>query len=340
MLTRKRLAAAAIITAIVIMIITVLSVRNQKIMRFFKRETVISVAGDILLDRGVANAIDKNGPNYPYEGVALLFNQDDITIANLECPLTQTGGGAMKSKRFVFKAHPDNALAIKSAGFDVLMLANNHTMDYLSQGLADTMETLDNAGLLYAGAGRSKAEIRPCFINKNGVRVGILSYSSLPPEGLMYDGDSATVAYAREGFLDNMRNDIMGAADQCDFLIVYFHWGIEYRHDVSDAQIEIARAAVDSGASSVIGTHPHVLQGREIYNGAPIYYSIGNFVFDKQLPEGTDEALILQFTVNKNGIVDTREIPVVINECQPVMAEGQKANDIMTNIKRYSRRFE
>jgi poly-gamma-glutamate synthesis protein (capsule biosynthesis protein) len=338
MLRYKRLAATVVITAIVIIVFV--SVKNQSIMRFFRREAVISVAGDILLDRGVANAIDKNGMNYPYRGVARLFDQDDITIANLECPLTKSNGGAMKAKRFVFKAHPDNALAMKSAGFDVLMLANNHTMDYLSRGLADTMETLGDSGLLYAGAGLSKAEIQPCFINKNGVRVGILSYSSLPPEGFMHDGDRATVAYAREGFLDSMRNDITDAAEQCDFLIVYFHWGIEYRHDVSDAQIEIAHAAVDSGASAVVGTHPHVLQGRETYNGAPIYYSIGNFVFDKQIPEGTDEALIVQFTVSKNGIVAISELPVVIRDCQPLIADGQKASDIETNMIRYSRRFE
>ena len=338
MLTRKKLIAAAIIVAAIVISAVVIT-QNPRIKRFLRREVIISIAGDILLDRGVASAIEKNGAAYPYAGVASLFNEDDITIANLECPLTTGGGGAMKQKQFVFKADPGNAAVLKSAGFDVLTLANNHTMDYVSEGLSDTMAALDDAGVLHAGAGESRADIKPCFIEKNGVCVGILSYSSLPPEGFMYDEGSATIAYARAGFLEDMQREIAETAALCDFLIVYFHWGTEYRHDINDSQIEIAHAAVDSGASAVIGAHPHVLQGREIYNGAPIYYSVGNFVFDKQIPERTDEAVIVQLTVRKSGIVEISELPVVIKNCQPQIADGEKAAEIEANMIRYSRRF-
>ena len=335
---RIKLIAAAIIIAAIAFSAVVIT-QNEHMMRFLRREVVISIAGDILLDRGVASAIEKNGAFYPFERVAPLFNQDDITIANLECPLSTTGGGAMKQKQFVFKADPDNAAILKSAGFDVLALANNHTMDYLSTGLTDTMAALYSEGILHVGAGASKEEIKPCFIQKNGVCVGVLSYSSLPPEGFMHDDNNATIAYARAGFLDDMQREISEAAQLCDFLIVYFHWGTEYRHDVGDSQIEIAHAAVDSGASAVVGAHPHVLQGREMYNGAPIYYSVGNFVFDKQIPEGTDEAVILQFTLTKSGIISIEELPVVIEDCQPRIADGERAGQIAANIARYSRRF-
>lgn len=334
---KKYFVAAIILAAAVI---ATVFVHNKSIMRLFKREVLISIAGDILLDRGVADAIELNGSAYPFDGVSQLFIKDDITIANLECPLTTAGSGAMKEKRFIFKADPGIAGALKSAGFNVLVLANNHTMDYLSAGLNDTMEALGNAGLHYTGAGQSKGEIKPCFIEKNKLRIGVLSYSSLPPEGFMHDDNNATIAYARSGFLEDMQSEITAAAAQCDFLIACFHWGTEYRHDVNDSQIEIAHAAVDSGASAVIGTHPHVLQGKEIYNGTPIYYSIGNFVFDKQIQDGTDEAVILQFSVGKNGIADIIEIPVVIKGCQPYLADDEKAVQIKENIMRYSRRFE
>jgi poly-gamma-glutamate synthesis protein (capsule biosynthesis protein) len=155
----------------------------------------------------------------------------------------------------------------------------------------------------------------------------------------VYNENSATVAYARAGYLDDMKSTVAQAAARCDFLLVCFHWGTEFRHDVSDAQIEIAHAAVDSGASAVFGTHPHVLQGKETYQGAPIYYSIGNFVFDKQLPEGTDEAVIVQLTVSKGRIISLRELPVVIEDCQPRLAEEQAAAEITENLMRYSRRF-
>lgn len=338
MLNKKRLAAAIIVAAIAVA--AAAFVLNPGEMRFLRQAVVISVAGDILLDRGVADAIKNNGAAYPYEDVARLFNQDDMTVANLECPLTAGGCGAMKEKRFVFKADPSFAGILKSAGLDVMALANNHTMDYLSEGLADTMTALSDAGLLYAGAGRTEEEIQPRFIVKNGVRVGILSYSSLPPEGFMYDGGSATIAYARAGFLDDMEREVAEAAAQCDFLIVYFHWGAEFRHDVSDSQIEVAHAAVDSGASAVIGTHPHVLQGKETYKGAPIYYSIGNFIFDKQIPDGTDKAVIVQLTVGKSGIIAVNELPVVIRNCRPQLAGGQTADEIKADLLRYSQRFE
>ncbi|MDR0446745.1 MAG: CapA family protein [Oscillospiraceae bacterium] len=315
-------------------------VRNPNVIRRFKNEVVISIAGDVLLDRGVAVAIAQYGAAYPYEGVSGIFNADDITIANLECPLTQAGGGAMKPKRFVFKADPDNAGELKSAGFDVLTLANNHTMDYLSDGLSDTISALDNAGLHHSGAGLNGENIPPLIIEKHGVSIGILSYSALPPEGFMYDGDSATIAYARAEFLDDMKAEIADAAARCDFLLVYFHWGAEYRHDIDKQQLEIAHAAVDSGAGSVIGSHPHVLQGKEIYNGAPIYYSLGNFVFDSQIPEGTDEAVIVQLTIGKGGIVSTRELPVIIKDAQPRVAEGERSEQIHANMEWYSQRFK
>jgi len=301
-----------------------------------RSDVVISVAGDILLDRGVAAEMKKSGADYPYREVSEVFLSDDITIANLECPLTRAGGGAMKAKRFVFKADPDHAKSLKDAGFDVLMLANNHTMDYVSTGLADTMSALDAAGLFHAGAGKSTDEIKPCYITKNGICVGVLSYSSLPPEGLIHDKDSATIAYARTGYLDGMKSEIDRAKEQCDFLIVYFHWGAEFHHDVSEMQIEIAHAAVNSGASAVIGAHPHVLQGKEIYKGTPIYYSLGNFVFDKQIPDATDESLIVQFTVGKDGILAIHELPVVIESCQPRVAQGQEAADIKQNMNDYA----
>ena len=156
----------------------------------------------------------------------------------------------------------------------------------------------------------------------------------------MYDENSATVAYARAGFLDNMQKEIAGAASACDFLFVYYHWGTEYRHDAGEAQTDIARAAVDSGASAVVGTHPHVLQGREIYNGAHIYYSVGSFVFDEQMQEKTDEAVIVQFTVGKKGIKAVNEIPIVIKDCRPIRPDAQTSARIKSDLAQYSIRFE
>jgi poly-gamma-glutamate synthesis protein (capsule biosynthesis protein) len=176
---RGRIASALIAAALTVAVAVI--ALNPGILRYFRREAVISVAGDILLDRGVAQALEQNGSSYPYEEVARLFRRDDITVANLECPLTASGSCAMKGKQYVFKADPSNATILKAAGFDALILANNHTMDYVSEGLTETMRTLEKAGIAYSGAGPSRNAIRPCFLEANGVSIGILSYSSLPP---------------------------------------------------------------------------------------------------------------------------------------------------------------
>lgn len=331
---KKRLAAAAIVAAIAL--VTYAFAINQKRSRLVRQELVISIVGDIMLDRGVAAQISQNGVLYPFENILEMFTEDDITIANLECPLTTAE--VQMTKEIVFKADPKSAGTLKSMGFDALMLANNHAMDYMAEGLSDTMTALQSAGLFYAGAGEA-GDIRPCFIKKNGICVGIISYSLFPPD-IANEPSGPNIAYVREGYLGDMQSEVASAAAQCDFLIVYFHWGIEYRHDVSDTQIEIAHAAVDSGASAVIGTHPHVLQGRETYKGAAVYYSIGNFIFDNQIPDGTNETVILQFIVRKYGLLDVKELPVIINNCQAQFPDKQKAGEIMANLEWYSQRFD
>ena len=107
---------------------------------------------------------------------------------------------------------------------------------------------------------------------------------------------------------------IVDCVVDCDFLIVYFHWGIEFQRYKSEMQELIAKKAVDFGADFVVGAHPHVLQEPEVYEGRYIYYSLGNFIFDKQIPPGTDETMILQITVGRDGLRDVREIPVVIRK--------------------------
>lgn len=275
-------------------------------------EITISLTGDIMLSRGVQRYLEEYGYDYPYEDVSELFLQDDLTIGNLECPITDNGNNANKAKRFLFKADKDNAAALKRAGFDCLNLANNHTMDYMSSGLHDTMVCLDEQGLAYVGASENAALKKPYIFEKHGIRVGVLAYSALPAEGYFFNKDKPTIQYISTMDFSGMEEDI--AAAECDFLIVYFHWGIEYQPYKSDTQELIAKKAIDSGADFVVGAHPHVLQEPELYKDKYIYYSLGNFIFDKQIPPGTDETLILQLTLDHQGLVSVKEIPAVIKK--------------------------
>lgn len=275
----------------------------------------ISIAGDIMLSRGVDAYLKEYGYDYPYEDVRQVFLKDDLTIANLECPITDSGNPADKTKRFLFRAEVENAEALKRAGFDCLNLANNHSMDYLSKGLLDTMNHLEESGLSYVGASENALADSAYIFEKNGIKVGILAYSAFPPEGFFYNEDKATVRYISTMDFSGLEEDL--ASLECDFTMVYFHWGVEYLPYKSEMQEQLARKAIDGGADFVVGTHPHVLQEKEVYKDVPIYYSLGNFVFDSQIPPGTDESMILQITVGREGLVNIEEIPLIIKRGKP-----------------------
>lgn len=286
------------------------------------RRVTISFAGDIMLSRGVEKYLKEYGYDYPYEDVRSIFLKDDLTVANLECPITDSKNAADKTKRFVFKADSENASALKRAGIDCLDLANNHSMDYLSGGLLDTMENLEQNGLAAVGASRrgDSPPLDSAYVfEKNGIRVGLLAYSAFPPEGFFYSGSKPSIRYVSTMDLSAMEQAVAAMRSElgCDFTIIYFHWGIEYHPYKSDKQEQIARAAIDAGADFVVGTHPHVVQGSELYKGKYIYYSLGNFVFDHQIPPGTDKGLILQLTVSKKGLDGVKEIPVKITRARP-----------------------
>lgn len=277
-------------------------------------EITISLVGDIMLSRGVQSYLQEFGYDYPYEDVRELFLGDDLTIGNLECPVTDDGNAANKAKRFLFQADEENAAALKRAGFDCLNLANNHTMDYMSGGLHDTMASLEGQGLAYVGASENASRIKPYIFEKNGIRVGVLAYSALPPEGYFFNKDKPTIQYISTMDFSGLEEDIASA--DCDFLIVYFHWGIEYQRYKSGTQEIMARKAIDLGADFVVGSHPHVLQDPELYKDRYIYYSLGNFIFDKQIPPGTDETIILQITVGRKGLTVVKEIPAKIEKAK------------------------
>lgn len=282
----------------------------------------LTFAGDIMLSRGLDKYLNEKGYDYPYENVKDIFLSDDLTIVNLECPITSYGRGANKAKRFVFKANSENAFAMKRAGIDLCDLANNHTMDYRSEGLGDTMDALTKAGIAYVGAGENASSNMSYIFEKNGYKVGILAYSLFPPEGMVYNENNPNINYLSE-FEDlkseRVKTDLKKL--KADFKIVYFHWGVEYEPFARDMQKKLARDTIDGGADFVVGTHPHVIQGSEVYNGKYIYYSIGNCVFDKQIQKGTDEGMLLRVNIGKNKSVNIKEERFKIKKGRPELVE-------------------
>ncbi len=294
----------------------------------------IMAAGDILLGRDVDKYLGERGYDYPYTDTKKEIMKADIAMANLECPLTDRGRAVLKRPDLIFRGNKLNGAALKDAGFDIMSLANNHTMDQCREGLTDTIELLESCGIRALGAGATRSEARePVFIEKKGKRVGFLGYSDFPPEGYIYDEYKADVARTD---MDSLVEEVRAAREDCDFLIVSFHWGKEFDCYPGDRQIEMAHRAVESGADLIIGHHPHVLQGMEKYKGKLIFYSLGNFVFDRQIPKGTDESLIIDITFDRDGFREARAIPVKIENCRPIVAKGQEGELILEKFKAYS----
>jgi Bacterial capsule synthesis protein PGA_cap len=249
-----------------------------------ENKTKLVFAGDILLTGYLLSQYDNSGINgIVAADIVEEMNHADLTMVNEEFPFSSRGTAA-EDKQFTFRIDPGRINVFQDLGIDIVTLANNHVLDYGQEALTDTFETLDNAGIQYVGAGNNyeEAKQRRDF-ELNGKKIGILAASRVLPVPSWAAGTSPGVfsTYDPTGLVEEIKN-----ADQnCDFVVVYVHWGIEKDEYPQEYQRELAKKYIDAGADIIIGAHPHVLQGIEYYNEKPIIYSLGNFVFGNQIPK-------------------------------------------------------
>ena len=286
-------------------------------------------AGDIMLSRAVeSKMLAKNDFNYCFSPMTKLITEADLAFANLESPII--AGSVVPSGSFSFRANPKSAAALKTAGFDVLTLANNHFGNFGQKGMTETFKYLDEQGVKYVGAGTNAAQMKnPLVIEKQGIKVAFLGYSYGP------DYYAATSQAAGFALMDQgqLIKDLEAAKKLADLIIVTMHDGIEYTNDPSEHQQAFARLAVDHGADLVIGHHPHVVQQMEIYKDKYIFYSLGNFVFDQMWSLDTRQGLSVMFTLDKNGVTDLDYYPVLIQDyCQPNLVEGKEREAILGKL--------
>lgn len=281
----------------------------------------LAAVGDIMLARTVGEFADRYGPNYPFEPTAGLLRAADVTIGNLECALSLRGEVA--DKFYVFRGDPQMADGLKWAGFDLVGLANNHVLDYGTDAMADTLSELSARGILaVGGGGNSDAAYRAQFLTVKGLRLAFLAFAGYSPEGFFARPDRPGVARLD---VEAMTAAIKRARLEADLVIVQMHAGIEYSPDYSGDQQLAAHRAVDAGATLVIGHHPHVLQGTEVYKGAFIAYSLGNFVFD--IDSGDVEAIregaVLWVWLSRDGVKRAELWPTFsIHDAQPRLLVG------------------
>ena len=273
--------------------------------------------GDVLLDRGVREQIEKKGISYLFEDVAPLFQQSDAVIINLECPVTDIVSPI--NKKYIFRADPIWLPELKKSGITHAALANNHSMDQGRKGLEETNNQLTNNGIQAIGYGRNQEEAcRPVFLKKNGIEVAIYNSVTLPLENWVCLDDAPGVCQMSVNDLAENIHLLKKAKPAC-YIIVVLHWGMEFQQTPTWMQRKDGRHLIDAGADAIIGHHPHVIQPEEIYQGKPIFYSLGNFVFDQRMPE-TCNGLIIELLFSKDSM-QIKKHPVKIENSKPVFNE-------------------
>lgn len=264
--------------------------------------------------------------NYFFENVKDIFTNDDLSIVNLEGPLTTAQNA--KIKKFAFKGDPSYVNILKSGNIEAVSIANNHSEDYFEEGMKDTKFILKENNIKYFGLGEK------AIIDTNGIKVGLLGYNGW------------TENYTEKN-LNSMKHDIETLKKEADMVAVYFHWGVERAYTPNQTQKDFAHNAIDYGSDLVIGAHPHVVQGIEEYNGKYIAYSLGNFCFGGNKNPSDKDSMIYQqtFKFENNKLIGI-EVPNIIpcsisstksrNDYKPIVLQGTEAERVLNKIKNIS----
>ncbi len=299
----------------------------------------ISAVGDLMLSSHVIGFIRRNGVDYPFDSTRSFIATADIAIANLEAPFSDSGKRFV-DKTFTFKVPPDFAAGIKNAGFDVVTCANNHIVDYGCEGLENTLATLDSAGIKYCGAGNNVFQAcAETVIDHFGVRVAFLGYSLTYPQAFWATASRCGTCYPTE---QRLIDGIKTAQKNADLVVVSFHWGGEKRIYPKTYQTHFARLAVDQGADLVLGHHPHVLQGIEIYKGRLIAYSLGNYAFGSYSHNSRDSVCLKVF-ISPTGLIYARLLPISVYNYkvhfQPRPLRGEQFSAVIQHLNKISAGF-
>ncbi|HHY82138.1 MAG TPA: CapA family protein [Clostridiales bacterium] len=263
--------------------------------------------------------------SYFFRGVKHIFQNDDLTLVNLETTFTTAKEKA--EKRFRFKGDPSYVNILKEGSIEMVNISNNHIYDYLEKGFKDTLKTLDQAGILYSGEGYT------AYYEVKGITIGSIGYTGWSTD-----------------IMNTVKKDLEEVRKNADLVIVSFHWGVEKSNYPNSVQIELGRFCIDQGADIVIGHHPHVIQGIDKYKDKYIVYSLANFCFGGNRNPADKDTFIFQciFTfknkelVGNDGIVYACSVSSRsdVNDYQPTLLKGEDRERVINRILEYSKKLK
>lgn len=260
--------------------------------------------GDINLGRYItATARSRNDYNWSFSEVSDWLKQNDINLANLEGPIV-TNCPTSVSNTMIFCGDPKFLPALKENKF-AFNLANNHILNYGQNGLSQTKDYLDNYSINYVYSHHSETEFKKISINN--ISLGLMGFDLTGGHRINKD---------------NIISLVKKYNSEVDWLIISLHWGDEYKSNPSTTNVDFAHQLIDNGVDIIAGHHPHVYQAVEIYKDKPIYYSLGNFIFDQNWSKATSESKIIKIKLTKNQILETKETRIMIkSNSQPNLVE-------------------
>ena len=284
--------------------------------------------------------VDLDGLPYSqleYDGQLLsgipAYRQADLAMVNLQDPLA-TADTSLEEE-WLERSRPEAINLLKEGGVDLVNLTGKEALSSGEQGLVETLDTLDREGIFRVGAGRSEREARrPEIIDVKGQRIAYLSYDR---DFSLAAHDSVSGVNAVD--LQNIVQDIQAIRDEVDWLVVNYRWTGEPPTTAAESPTNLARLAIDQGADLVVGQHPSLLEGAEIYKGRPIAYSLGDFVFGQATEATSSETVILQVALRERQMkVDL--IPIKVQNGQPQKADGSEAQRILNKVQAASQDFQ
>ena len=279
----------------------------------------IVFTGDILLDRGVRRVINHHGVDHLFsDGIDSVFRSAQIVVGNLECPATKIESPVFK--QYIFRSEPEWLDTLRQHGITHLNLANNHSIDQGREGLLDTKQNIEEAGMVPIGAGASMREAAgPVLLASSPRKVWLVPSLRLALENYSYLTDKPCVSQEP---MDSLMQRVfqLRKADSTAVIIVSLHWGGEHTSKPVPRQRMEAHQLILAGADALICHHTHTLQTIETFRGKPIYYSIGNFIFDPTHPINA-EACIVRLKITSDTI-NTETLPVQIRHCVPYLKEN------------------
>jgi Bacterial capsule synthesis protein PGA_cap len=303
----------------------------------------VTMVGDIIPGRHVAEYMAKKGVSWPFKLVAPLVSRADLTIGDLECPLTDRYEVPYAGMEFVAPA--ETVKGIQMLGLDIAALANNHSTNFGRTALTDTIELLKENRIAYAGGGYDYDEAHhPAYLEVGGTTFAYLNYNSIKGSldasatepGVAWINLQPWYPDSEQDFV-TVESDIREASKQADVVIVGFHWSKEYVYEPNSSMVALARRACDAGADMVIGQHPHSVQSLEYYDGKFIAYSLGNFIFDQRFSEQVRQGFFLNCGFTEGILTSLEMVPYRINNaCQTVPYEGSDGQPLLDKVLKVS----